>query len=108
MARHNTSGPFTDLWALGIIIYQMLTGDLPWNAKNEADLFDQIMNNKIEYPEDMPKGAVDLISKLLKSNPLERIGYGSREDNMDYEALKNHEFFNGLDFIKLKNGELSP
>ena len=32
MLVKSTSGPFTDLWSLGVIIYQILTGDLPWSG----------------------------------------------------------------------------
>jgi serine/threonine protein kinase len=42
MLQGNISGPFTDLWALGCIIYQCLTGELPFNAKQEYQLFQQI------------------------------------------------------------------
>ena len=41
MLDRNTSGTFTDLWALGVIVYQILTGETPWKGK-EFDVFQQI------------------------------------------------------------------
>ena len=44
MLDMNCSGPFTDLWGLGVIVYQLLTGEVPWKSKNdEYALFQQIM-----------------------------------------------------------------
>ena len=42
MIDDNISGPFTDLWAFGIIIYKLYSGKLPWTGKNELQIFDQI------------------------------------------------------------------
>jgi serine/threonine protein kinase len=44
MVHNNTYGPFNDLWAFGVILYEMITGDLPFMASNEQDLFDIIMD----------------------------------------------------------------
>jgi len=46
----------------------------------------------------MPADAIDLIDKLLVLNPIERLGYGPPDHNMDFTGLKNHKFFDGLDF----------
>jgi hypothetical protein len=48
----------------------------------------------------MDKNARDLIDKLLKPNPYERIGYSS------YAELKMHPFFDGIDFDKLNKREV--
>lgn len=49
----------------------------------------------------MPLEAVDLINKLLALNPLDRIGYGPKGSGLDFEALKTHNFFNGINFAKI-------
>ena len=51
----------------------------------------------------MPKEAVDLVNKLLQLDPTERLGYGTKDSNLDFNALKSHNFFDGLDFKKIKN-----
>jgi serine/threonine protein kinase len=38
----------SDIWAIGVIFYEMLTGKTPWRAKTESDLKRQIKNNNIK------------------------------------------------------------
>ncbi len=52
----------------------------------------------------MPVEAVDLIDKLLNLNPLKRLGYGPPGSGNDYDALKNHSFFKGVNFAKIQSG----
>ena len=56
----------------------------------------------------MSPEAVDLIDKLIQTNPLKRLGYGSAEDNMDFAALKKHPFFNNLNFDKIRDWKIAP
>jgi serine/threonine protein kinase len=44
MLENSISGDFSDLWSLGVIIYQMLEGKTPWTKESEVDVFDQIIN----------------------------------------------------------------
>ena len=45
--------------------------------------------------------AVDLIDKLMCLDPAKRLGVGTDKTN-DYEALKQHKFFKGIDFKKIE------
>jgi serine/threonine protein kinase len=61
MLLNNTSGPFSDLWALGVIIYQMIVGKVPWTGKMSSVIFDQVLNRDMHFPEDTPVDVADLI-----------------------------------------------
>lgn len=102
------SGPFTDLWSLGVIIYELVVGKRPWKKTSEFMLMNEIQACEIEYPDTMPADAKDLIQKLLTVNPLKRIGYGEASEGLDFAALKMHPFFNGLNFEDVKEWKIEP
>ena len=68
--------PGSDLWALGIIIYKMFTGDYLFNKPNDYLIFQDIKDGKYEMQEGIPEVAKDLISNLLLPKPEDRLGNG--------------------------------
>ncbi|GAB9476255.1 Agc/pdk1 protein kinase [Globisporangium polare] len=92
-----------DLWALGCIIFQMLTGRTPFVAENDYLTFQVIVNHsndKFEFPASVPEDTQDLIRRLLIQEPEERIG--ASQDEVGYAELKNHPFFNGVEWDSLE------
>ena len=51
--------------------------------------------------------AADIIDCLLQIDPRNRLGAGQPGSNLDYQALKNHAFFNGINFETLKTSKVS-
>ncbi|KAG7835892.1 hypothetical protein KL943_001541 [Ogataea angusta] len=85
-----------DIWALGVTLYCLLFGCLPFNAESEFALFDTICNKPLTYPDtnkwkcsppipdyDLNQ-AKDLINKLLRKSPEHRI---------EISDIKAHPFF---------------
>ncbi len=62
-----------DLWNIGVLTFELLTGRPPFEGSTQSELYDNISKVKINYPKDFPKLAKDLISRLLKADPRERI-----------------------------------
>lgn len=91
------SSPASDLWALGIILYQMLVGSTPFRHPEDGMMFANISSLNYQMPGDVDPLAVDLITKLLTKDPGQRLGTGPPGSGNDYEALKTHPFFAGLD-----------
>lgn len=75
MLEFNLSGLYTDLWALGCIIYQLINGYSPFYAKSQYDVFRNILERRIVYPSTMEPSAVNLIQSLLDYIPEKRLGY---------------------------------
>ncbi|XP_046660362.1 putative 3-phosphoinositide-dependent protein kinase 2 isoform X2 [Homalodisca vitripennis] len=80
----------SDLWALGCIIYQMLTGQPPFQSRSEYLIFQKIQKLEYEFPDNFDPTAEDLIRKLLVLNPTERLGASDEEG---YPSIRSHPFF---------------
>jgi 3-phosphoinositide dependent protein kinase-1 len=65
MLQSNLSAPSGDIWALGCIIYQMITGEVPFKAPHDYETFQLILERKMTFPPYMNPDAKDLIDRLL-------------------------------------------
>uniref|UniRef100_A0AAY5EK58 non-specific serine/threonine protein kinase n=1 Tax=Electrophorus electricus TaxID=8005 RepID=A0AAY5EK58_ELEEL len=91
-------GKPVDWWAMGVILYEFLVGCAPFFGDTPEELFGQVISDEIIWPEEddaLPPDAQDLISKLLRQNPLERLGTGSAFE------VKQHRFFTDLNWNSL-------
>jgi aurora kinase len=73
-----------DLWCLGVLTYELLTGKAPFYHLSRKETVKKILNvetQSITYPESMSAEAVDFIEKLIRKDPNERMKAG--------EALKH-------------------
>ena len=64
-----------DLWSLGVIFYQMLTGKTPYTARSHSELMNNIENQEIVFPKciHVTKEGLDLLLKLLQKKSDERM-----------------------------------
>lgn len=105
LLEDNQTGPPSDLWALGCIMYQMYTGSLPFSASNEYLIFEKIKSGNIAFPPEMAFELKDIISKLLIRDPDQRLGGGPKGSSNDFTALKTHPFFSSINFETLQSQE---
>ena len=77
-------GLYSDIYSCGIILYYMLSKKLPFNEKNNTELYKKIIEGKFNMPKNISKDAQDLLKKIIKVNPEERIKIAD---------IKNHPWF---------------
>jgi tRNA A-37 threonylcarbamoyl transferase component Bud32 len=65
-------GQYADIWALGILLFIMLTGKFPFKSSDEKELFKRIAKGSYETPADLSGEAQSILSKMLKVNPADR------------------------------------
>ena len=80
-----------DVWACGIILYAMLCGYLPFEDPDNEVLFKKILECKLEYPSYVNRISIDLIEKILVTDPEKRITIPEIKKHSFY--LKGKEIF---------------
>lgn len=69
MVSKSQSGLYTDLWALGVIIFELTFGKKMFGGKNMPEVFMKIQNRDFKYPKTDDAAVIDLIDKLTEMNP---------------------------------------
>ncbi|KAF7473464.1 aurora kinase B isoform X2 [Marmota monax] len=73
MIEGRTHNEKVDLWCIGILCYELLVGNPPFESASHNETYRRIVKVDLKFPPSMPAGAQDLICKLLKHNPSERL-----------------------------------
>lgn len=60
-------GPSVDWWALGVLMYEMMAGQPPFEADNEDDLFESILHDDVLYPVWLSREAVSILKGTKSS-----------------------------------------
>uniref|UniRef100_A0A8C2B4X7 non-specific serine/threonine protein kinase n=1 Tax=Cyprinus carpio TaxID=7962 RepID=A0A8C2B4X7_CYPCA len=72
-------GPEVDVWSLGVILYTLVSGSLPFDGQNLKELRERVLRGKYRIPFYMSTDCENLLKKLLILNPTKR---GSLEQIM--------------------------
>uniref|UniRef100_U3J3D9 non-specific serine/threonine protein kinase n=1 Tax=Anas platyrhynchos platyrhynchos TaxID=8840 RepID=U3J3D9_ANAPP len=78
-----------DWWSFGVLMFEMLTGTLPFQGKDRKETMTMILKAKLGMPQFLSPEAQSLLRMLFKRNPANRLGAGP--DGV--EEIKRHPFF---------------
>lgn len=74
MLEDNDYGRAVDWWGLGVVMYEMMCGRLPFYNQDHEKLFELILMEDIRFPRTLGPEARSLLSGLLKKDPMQRWG----------------------------------
>lgn len=98
--------PMIDIWGVGILLFEMLSSRTPFRGATEYLTYNNISEGIINFSNDFHPDVVDFITKCLRLDPKERIGYDPDTNFVNYTVIKSHPFFEGIDFEKLDQSNL--
>jgi serine/threonine protein kinase len=100
-------GQGVDWWAVGIMMFEMMTGQPPFDCDEGEEMDDEldqkIMNDEVDFPEDMSLAAISIVMQLLMKNPTERLGSSGSVD-----TVRQHPFFKGIDWQAVQEKRVKP
>uniref|UniRef100_A0A3Q3WBZ9 Protein kinase C n=1 Tax=Mola mola TaxID=94237 RepID=A0A3Q3WBZ9_MOLML len=99
-------GPSVDWWALGVLMYEMMAGQPPFEADNEDDLFESILHDDVLYPVWLSKEAVSILKAFMTKSSSKRLGCVAAQGLE--EAIKLHPFFREIDWTLLEQRKIRP
>ncbi|KAK2796373.1 hypothetical protein FQN50_009589 [Emmonsiellopsis sp. PD_5] len=95
LALNEEASTAVDWWALGIFIYEMLTGIPPFFHQDTDKRRLKISNEAPVFPEYLPSSAKSILTRLLDKDPAKRLGANGVSE------VKAHAFFEGVNWHEL-------
>uniref|UniRef100_A0A8C6T0Z5 non-specific serine/threonine protein kinase n=1 Tax=Neogobius melanostomus TaxID=47308 RepID=A0A8C6T0Z5_9GOBI len=100
----NDYGRAVDWWGLGVVMYEMMCGRLPFYNQDHELLFESILMEEIRFPKNLGPDARSLLAGLLKKDPKQRLGGGPD----DAQEVKSHKFFMSINWQDVIDRKLVP
>ncbi|KAG5272746.1 hypothetical protein AALO_G00168860 [Alosa alosa] len=94
-----------DCWSLGILIFELLSGSPPFSGPDPMKTYNIILRgiDMVEFPKKITKSAANLIKKLCRDNPSERLG----NQKNGVKDIQKHKWFEGFNWDGIRKGTLT-
>jgi len=91
----NSYGKAVDWWAMGVIMYEMICGPLPFgeNSTDPMETFREVLEKPLDVPTKVSAEARDILEGFLERQPEQRLGSSSFHSKNE---VRVHPFFDGL------------
>ncbi|XP_023938970.1 cGMP-dependent protein kinase, isozyme 2 forms cD5/T2 isoform X1 [Bicyclus anynana] len=95
-----------DYWSLGVLMFELLTGSPPFTGTDPMKTYNKILKgiDAVEFPRCITRNAANLIKKLCRDNPAERLGY----QRGGITEIQKHKWFDGFNWEGLAQRTLDP
>jgi calcium-dependent protein kinase len=81
-------GKECDIWSLGVCIYQLLSGNMPFDGRSQEEVFGKIRLGEFKMPAHFSENCKDLLKKMICVDPKKRI---SAREAMNHPWIKGGE-----------------
>ncbi|XP_076840684.1 protein kinase C delta type-like isoform X1 [Brachyhypopomus gauderio] len=89
-----------DWWSFGVLVYEMLIGDLPFDGDDEYELYESILNDTPHFPHWITVDTRDMLKRLFERDPSRRLGVVGN--------IRGQSFFKSVDWSALERRKLEP
>ncbi|KAI3474139.1 hypothetical protein Pfo_028927 [Paulownia fortunei] len=97
-----------DLWSVGAILFQLVTGKTPFTGSNQIQLLQNIIKStELQFPpeaKDLNPHCIDLCKKLLRRNPVERLTFEEFFNHPYLSQRQPVEFFRNRQSQRVLDG----
>ncbi|KAG0175075.1 hypothetical protein DFQ28_008561 [Apophysomyces sp. BC1034] len=94
-----------DYWSLGTILYEMLTGTTPFWANSPTEMYRRVLEDDLEFPEDVDIITADFIAGLLEREPSRRLGTTAGGGPA---SVRCHPYFGRLNWSAVYDKRIPP
>lgn len=100
----NDYGRAVDWWGVGVVMYEMMCGRLPFYNRDHEVLFELILTEEVKFPTRLTDNARSVLSGLLEKRPTKRLGGGPD----DAKEVMKHKFFETINWDNILNKMVKP